>query len=129
MRYLGKHGVGEILHHQPHVVFKRPAGTEKCPGLGLAGFEGDPGPSELVTQTNDTPIVGAFVQVERLALRHGMHVDLIGLEVVREGLFNVGQQPIGLGGCGLPLIEDRVDVIGIFYRAIEVGGKGYDVVA
>ena len=56
-----------------------------------------------------------------------MHVDLVSLEVVRERLLDIEDLGIGEGLVDKELVEDVVDVGGIRYGAVEVGGKPVDI--
>ena len=56
-----------------------------------------------------------------------MHVDLVSLEVVWERLLDIEDLGVGEGLVDKELVEDVVDVGGIRYGAVEVGGKPIDV--
>jgi len=56
-----------------------------------------------------------------------MHVDLVGFEVVGEGLLDIENLAISERLVEKELVEDVVDVGGIGYGAVEVGGKPVDV--
>ena len=56
-----------------------------------------------------------------------MHVDLVGLDVVWERLVHIEDLGVGERLIDKELVEDVVDVGGIRYGAVEVGGKPVDV--
>src|SRR5207249_4623707 len=64
---LGDHGVGKILDHEAHAVSFGPAGAQDRAGLGLASLESNAGPSQLASEANEAPVMGAFVEEKRLA--------------------------------------------------------------
>ena len=124
---LREHRVGEVLDHQRHPVGLGPAEGEERPGLRLAGLERDARPAQLAAQPDEPPVVGTLVHEQRLPRRDAVHVDAMGLEVVRERLLDVEQHPVDPRVLRHQTVEDRVHVGGLMDRAVEVGGQPVDL--
>ena len=58
-----------------------------------------------------------------------MHVDRIGIEIVRKWLLDVENVLENLGLVGLQPIEDLVDVLRIGNGTVEIGTQDFDVVS
>lgn len=69
----------------------------------------------------------ALVHKEGLALADGVDVDLVGLEIVGEGLFDIDDTVVDLGFGFFEAVEDLIHVAGIGDHAVEIGGKIGDV--
>ena len=121
MRDDGEHGIGEILHHEWHAVCLGPAQAEQGAGLGFAGLQGHAAPAETAAEADELPIVGAFVEEQRLACGDAPDVDLMRLEIIREGLLDVERAGIDLRFVGEQAIGDGIDVSRVFDGAVEVG--------
>ena len=117
----GEHGVREILHHERHPMRLGPAEAEQRASLSFASLQGDTTPAKTTTEADEFPVVRAFIKEERLACRDAADVDLMRLQIIREGLLDIECAGIDLRLISQQTVGDGIDVGGVFDRAVEVG--------
>ena len=61
-----EHRIGQILDHQGHPVRLGPAEAQERSGLGFAGLQCHPGPTEVPAQPDKMPVMSAFIQKQWL---------------------------------------------------------------
>ena len=88
---LRQHRVGEVLHHELHPVSTSPTEAKQRPSLGLASLEGDAVPAQRASQSNEGPVMGAFIEEEGNHFAYCVHWNWMRFQIVGEGLFHVGQ--------------------------------------
>ena len=105
-----------------------PASAEDGAGLSLASLERDPGPAEFAAEPDQLPVMRALVEKQRLAGGDAVDIDAVGLQLVRERLFDVEDHAVQSRVFGHEAIEDFVDVDRVGDGAVEVGRQPEDPV-
>ena len=105
-----------------------PASAEDGAGLSLASLERDPGPAEFAAEPDQLPVMRALVEKQRLAGGDAVDIDAVGLQLVRERLFDVEDHAVQSRVFGQEAIEDFVDVDRVGDGAVEVGRQPDDPV-
>src|SRR5690606_23156043 len=87
------------------------------------GLESDARPTQLASTPNDSPIVRALVEKERLARRDRPHVDLVRIEIIRKGLLDIEDHRVNARLFDEEPVEHLRDVLRIAHGAVEIGGE------
>ena len=74
----------------------------------------------MPAKSHELPIMSAFIQEKRLALRHGMDVDTVCFEVVWKWLFDIQNHIEDMLVIRSKPVKDVIDVRWLFDRAIEI---------